>query len=255
MPFNIRPDGVTEITGDVLFLTASLVSLPATALWVGDSNWTTNAGGGGSGATGPMGPQGPSGDTGPQGPSGGTGPQGPSGTTGAQGPQGDPGANGNDGAQGVQGIQGIQGPPGAGGDNVAVLSVTTGRTVSAQGESGLSFAALANTRYKIDARVLFQTAATTTGISLTGNGPASTFNMQRRIPISLVAVNVGQARAYNSGTTSTAVDSAGALNLAILEGLLQVGGSAGTFHIQYGSEVANSRVSIVAGSVLFYRTY
>lgn len=157
----------------------------------------------------------------------------------------------------LRGDQTYAAPPGGGGgETAAVLSADTGRTVLALGESGLSFLAAANTRYAFRAYPLFRTAATTTGIAFQATGPAANFFvMQRRIPTSLVAVTVGQARAYNSGVSTTAVDSAGGDNLAILEGLLSVAGSAGTFHITYGSEIANSRVSVMAGSVLLYRSY
>jgi hypothetical protein len=121
--------------------------------------------------------------------------------------------------------------------------------------TGLSFPVAVSTNYVFEATIIFRSVATTTGIALAANGPASpvSFTMQRRIATSLTAATLGMARAYNSGAASADVDIANVDMIAHLSGVLRNGLNAGTFILRFASEVATSQVTIKAGSVLRWK--
>lgn len=120
--------------------------------------------------------------------------------------------------------------------------------------TGLSFPVTANKTYIFEGYIVFQTAATTTGISLSGNGPASPtlYIMRKTIPISLTATEEKMERAYNTSQPSSGVDAANANCLAYLWGIINPSAD-GTFTLQVASEVSGSSVTVKAGSVLIWR--
>lgn len=240
------------------------------------------------GETGPIGPQGPPGITGPAGPEGVQGPVGPAGTTGltgasgsqgltgaqgpsgSQGPKGDTGDTGPVGLQGLtgatgptgpqgdagaQGIQGATGPAGpAGVTRVKLGGDQTNTTVTLADITGLGFPVLANTDYEFEFLVPFTTAATTTGLALALNGPASPTLLAVRItvPISASAVVDRFTNAYNTEALGTAVDAANAPRLAVIKGVLRNGANAGSVIARFRSEVAASAVVAKQGAVVTY---
>jgi len=119
--------------------------------------------------------------------------------------------------------------------------------------TGLSFYMLANTDYSFDVRLIFQTAATTTGINLAINGPAS--------PISVVALcevvqesllRVDDCRSYDNATAflTTGIDAANSDSIATIRGIVRNGANAGNLIVRFASEVAASQVTIKAGSFI-----
>lgn len=191
-------------------------------------------------------------------PAGGTGPQGPAGAIGPQGPQGIQGPAGADGAQGPQGVQGPAGADGAQGpagpSGVTSVRLTADRTNSALAladATGLNFAVTAGKFYGFKFLVMFQTAATTTGIQLAVNAPANNFIVYRvETPTSLTATTDSSRRAVNTGAATTAIDAANANTLAVIEGLVNPTAN-GTLIVRFGSEVASSNAVIKAGSIGF----
>ena len=127
----------------------------------------------------------------------------------------------------------------------------TNSTVTAADVTGLAVALAANSTYAIDARVMFQTAATTTGIRLTQGVPAgATVVAQWNTPTSLTASTLANQRAADTGAASTAIDTANANTLATASVQVITGATAGNLQIRFASEVAASNVVVKAGSNL-----
>lgn len=221
----------------------------------------STTGGGSGGGTGPTGPQGDAGPQGPQGIQGPAGADGAAGATGPQGPQGPAGADGaagSTGAQGPQGIQGIQGPqgdtgaqgpPGSGGGTLLrVTSDVANSTLVFANVTGLTTAVSASTTYYFECNLTYTSAATTTALQLSVNGPAAS-ELDYAVEMSTTAT----AR-HNSAQTAydTVVNPAtggGSTRLPVrLHGSFIVGGSGGTFAVRSRSEVDTSAVTVKRGS-------
>ena len=117
--------------------------------------------------------------------------------------------------------------------------------------TGLAIALAANGTYAIDAKMMFQTAATATGIRLTQTAPAgATVVAQWNTPTSLTARTLANQRAADTGAATTGVDVANANTLATASLLVITGATAGNLQIRFASEVANSNAVVKAGSHL-----
>lgn len=117
--------------------------------------------------------------------------------------------------------------------------------------TGLAIALAANSTYTIDAKVMFQTAATATGIRLTQTVPTgATVVAQWNTPTSLTARTLANQRAADSGAATTGVDVANANTLASGSILVITGATAGNLQIRFASEVAGSNAVVKAGSNL-----
>ena len=128
--------------------------------------------------------------------------------------------------------------------------VTNG-TVTLADVTGLSVALAANSTYAIEGKVMFQTAATTTGIRLTQTVPTgATVVAQWNTPTSLTASTLANQRAADAGAASTAIDTANANTLASGSLLVITGATAGNLQIRFASEVAASNAVVKAGSNL-----
>lgn len=124
-------------------------------------------------------------------------------------------------------------------------------SVTAFGDAtGLSFAVRAGVTYRFGFHVLFQAAATTTGIALAMNGPSTPtiFGQNSDIPITVSTRVLNNRRGYDvTGNPGTGVDTAGATLLALVYGTITPSAD-GTLQLRYASEVATSAVTIKAGS-------
>jgi hypothetical protein len=137
-----------------------------------------------------------------------------------------------------------------------VLGADITTTSNALGNAtGLSFSAVANKSYLIEFAIVFQTVATTTGIKLGVNGPASPVSVagQFFIPTSLTANTAVNYRAYDTGSATASIDTINADALATGTCIFRNGANAGTFTLRFASEVNTSQVKIRTGSVLRYR--
>ena len=124
-------------------------------------------------------------------------------------------------------------------------------TVTLSDVTGLAVALAANSSYAIEARVMFQTSATTTGIRLTQTVPTgATVVAQWDTPTSLTARTLANQRAVNAGAASTAIDAANANTLATGSLLVITGATAGNLQIRFASEIAASNAVVKAGSNL-----
>ena len=127
----------------------------------------------------------------------------------------------------------------------------TNNTTTLANVTGLAIALAANSTYAIDAQVMFQTDATTTGIQLTQTvPPGATVVAQWNTPISLTTSTLANQRAADSGAATTGVDVANANTLASGSILVITGETAGNLQIRFASEVANSKAVVKAGSNL-----
>lgn len=117
--------------------------------------------------------------------------------------------------------------------------------------TGLAIALAANSTYAIDAQVMFQTAASATGIRLTQTVPTgATVVAQWNTPTSLTARTLANQRAADTGAATTGVDVANANTLATASILVITGATAGNLQIRLASEVAGSNAVVKAGSNL-----
>ena len=127
----------------------------------------------------------------------------------------------------------------------------TNNTTTLTNVTGLAIALAANSTYTIDAKVMFQTAATATGIRLTQTAPAgATVVAQWNTPTSLTARTLANQRAADTGAATTGVDVANANTLACGSLLVMTGATAGNLQIRFASEVAGSNAVVKAGSNL-----
>jgi len=251
----IGPQGATGSTGSVGATGATGEAGAVGATGPTGSIGATGATGeaGAVGATGPTGSVGAMGETGAV---GATGPTGETGAVGATGATGDPGAAGAEGPTGSTGATGETGATGPADVTTVVLGgdITTSSNVLGDA-TGLSFSALPGKSYLVEFAVAFQTVATTTGIRFSVNGPASPISVTGGflVPTSLTANSAINFRAYNSGNSTTGIDTANATALARGTCLFRNGANAGTFALRFASEVNSSAVTIKTGSVLRYR--
>lgn len=213
------------------------------------------------GNTGPQGIQGPVGPVGPQGPIGNTGPQGPQGPIGLTGPQGPAGADGQDGV----------GVPAGGttGQYLVKLSNTdfaTGwktekiRSVLSSNISSTS-TTLANATglsislpigvFNISGRLLYSTAAGTTGMRIGATTPSFSGYSVR---VGLINGADGTGALFNgilnsSGDSVLSTGTPAGTNMCMLEGLIVVT-VAGTYQLTFASEVGGNAVNILSGSFI-----
>lgn len=120
----------------------------------------------------------------------------------------------------------------------------------------LSFAVEANTDYNFICRLVFQSAATTTGFAFSVNGPASPTFIEYTVGYQTVAnatasttlMTMRHDTAYNAMATTTSAIAASANLRATIEGTLSNGANAGTVSLRYLSEVNGSAITVKKGS-------
>lgn len=132
----------------------------------------------------------------------------------------------------------------------ATADVTNSTTTLANA-TGLALPLEANTTYGVEAKVMFQTAAITTGIRLTQSVPAgATVVAQWMTPTSLIASTAANQRSADAGAATTAIDAANSNTLASGSLLVVTGATPGNLQIRFASEVAASNAVVKVGSNL-----
>ncbi|MGB2874583.1 MAG: hypothetical protein WBB76_03825 [Gaiellaceae bacterium] len=183
-----------------------------------------------------------------------TGAQGAAGAKGATGAQGPAGAKGATGAQGALGPTGPQGPAGPGPTTVRKASAdNTNATTTLSSATGLDLALAANTTYTFEYRILFQSAATNTGISLAVTGPAGASLVSYTIhtPVSnggTGGLYSGFGSAWDTAATATNVGTANTTYLAQIVGIVKTGASAGTLTPRFSSSRNGNQVTLKTSS-------
>ena len=280
---NELPVTQTTQTDTVLFVRDGLVYRGPMVTGPQGPQGVQGAPGGDSTVPGPDGPQGPTGPQGPQGPAGPQGSQGvqglpgtegPAGAVGPQGPQGDPGLTGLTGPQGSQGSQGLpgpdgpqgpqgpqgisgsqgpQGPQGATGLGFTQVAVkSTDQTLigaSYADVTGLGLSVAANTTYLFEFGLICDSDATTTGIDVSCNGPASptALSYEQVYWTSATAQTSRPAAAYNANTASTSSNGA-TRALFYVRGVLRNGANAGTLVPRVKRENVGAGPNVRSGS-------
>lgn len=207
---------------------------------------------GAPGAPGEQGLQGPQGIQGPPGNDGVPGAPGLPGLQGLPGPQGLPGADGPQGlpgSQGPQGIQGIQGPPGLGPVLAYKATDQTAIGTAFADVTGTGLAVAANKAYAFEFVLLCDADATTTGIDVACNGPASptAITYEQVYWTSATARTERCATAYDANTASTASNGT-AVKVYRVAGVLRNGNNAGTLIARAKRENVGSGPNVRAGS-------
>ena len=134
---------------------------------------------------------------------------------------------------------------------VRLTADVTNNTATLANVTGLALALAANSTYQVHGRIMFQTAATTTGIRLTQTVPSgATVVAQWSTPTSLTASTLANQRAADAGATTTAIDTANANTLATTSILVVTAATAGNLQIRFASEVSGSKAVVKAGSNL-----
>ena len=124
--------------------------------------------------------------------------------------------------------------------------------------TGLTATLAANTTYRVDCFVTFQSAATTTGMNFGFTSPTGTVCMlEVVVPITNTAA-ASQLRTIfpnNSSTNTgsvlgTGVSTINSNHTARFSGIVKVGSTGGTFAAQFATEVSASAITIPAGSTM-----
>lgn len=136
-------------------------------------------------------------------------------------------------------------------------SNSTVSTTAFANVTGLSFSALANTKYLITLNGAYQTAATTTGIGLALDIPTGATIIGNNIVLTS-STAVGGTEQIADATTTGATTGVRALNTNTpiqCFWIVSVGGTAGTIQLMQRSEIAASNTVLQATlTVMGYRT-
>jgi hypothetical protein len=148
----------------------------------------------------------------------------------------------------------------AGGSLVVAKTSTTqsNNTLVLSNITDLVADVVANSVYEVDAFITFQSAATTTGLNLGFDAPASSIcNFEVVVPITSTAVSTQLRTTFpnalltNTGEVKgTGVTAINSNHTARITGLLSTGGTAGQLLIKFCSEVNASAITIQSGSIL-----
>lgn len=119
-------------------------------------------------------------------------------------------------------------------------------------------AMVANATYEVEAFVIFQSAATTTGLNLGFTSPAGSTNLlEITVPVTTTAAatqlrkifpNAGES--VSGSVLGTGVTATASNHTAHVMGFIHTGATAGNFQLQFASEVAGSAVTLQIGSTL-----
>jgi hypothetical protein len=135
-------------------------------------------------------------------------------------------------------------------ESVGIISDVPFTSGTIAGVTGLSIGVISGTQYSFKARVIFQTAATTTGIKLGLICPTMAYiGWEARIPTSISAFDYGAFHTTTQVLTTAGIDAANTTYLATLEGVFEPSAS-GNFQIGAATEVGGSTVTVKAGSIL-----
>ncbi len=125
----------------------------------------------------------------------------------------------------------------------------TNNTTAASNVSGLTWPVAANTDYVFSCTIIASSAATTTGIQMAVNGPATPTQVTTYINIPITATSTPVP------STQTAFETYQANTAAVttrvvgkIKGVARIGATAGTMAIRLKSEVATSTVTVHRGS-------
>lgn len=118
--------------------------------------------------------------------------------------------------------------------------------------TGLSFPVANGSTYWFKFLIRYSSAATTTGSRWSINGPSfSALNYQSIYTLAATTITTNNATAYDIPAASNAT-SLTVGNIAMIEGIITVTAD-GSVIARFASEVANSAITALAGSLVYYR--
>ena len=121
--------------------------------------------------------------------------------------------------------------------------------------TGAAIALLANSLYRVTMYVRFSSTASGTGIRLGLTCPTgATISAQVSIPVRADSTSgcfQGSIVVSGDSVTATGVEIAGTAYVAVIQGVIQTGATAGNLQLQYATEVSGSSVSVLPMSVGF----
>lgn len=121
-------------------------------------------------------------------------------------------------------------------------------TVTLAPVTGLSFTAIANTTYLVEAFGAFTSAATTTGIALALDIPSGTIAGQVVHPTTATALGGTEQIADNATTGATTGVRAANTNVPVFATfIVAIGATGGAVQLQFRSEIAASAVTMKSG--------
>ena len=138
--------------------------------------------------------------------------------------------------------------------NIAVVStdvVNNNATANTlQDATGLAFPAVAGGVYWFEATVLYRSAALTTGVRFTVNGPSfSEFSAWQQTSLTATTFGQGNMAAYSTPAAAFASSAATTGNIALVGGIIKASAD-GTVQIQFASEISSSAITVMAGSLI-----
>lgn len=133
----------------------------------------------------------------------------------------------------------------------AKLAADVSSSVITMGDvTGLSLTLAANTAYGFEFIIGFSAAATTTGIKLAVNGPATPTYVSYTVetPLTATSDTLNAVNAYDAGAVTTGVAVAATVYTARIHGVIRTAAAGGPLVARFASEVAASAVTVKAGS-------
>jgi hypothetical protein len=118
--------------------------------------------------------------------------------------------------------------------------------VTATAMTNGSFSVTAGKKYEVMARLVYNAAATTTGIALSYTAPAGAVWSEYKIP-GAATTTQGTSR-YNSSTLWVSTSSVATTNNLAIANFRIEPATSGTFQINFASEVAASAITMIIGS-------
>lgn len=121
-----------------------------------------------------------------------------------------------------------------------------------QDVTGFSLPMLANTDYRFEFEIIFQTSATNKGIGFALNSTATPnlVVVHSEIPTSLTAVTQSLARAFDSGSITNAVDAANSNCYGKCYGFISNGATAGNLILRINKNNNGGTSTVMANSVM-----
>lgn len=122
-----------------------------------------------------------------------------------------------------------------------------------QDVTGLNFAVVTGNPYFFRFNLVYSAAATTTGCRFTLTGPAtSVLAIHSRYSLTTTSETINYVNAYSLPAASNASSANTAGNIGIVEGRITPTVD-GTVQLQFASEIANSAITVLAGSFVEYQ--
>jgi hypothetical protein len=130
-------------------------------------------------------------------------------------------------------------------------NVTASTTI--QSATGLDFTLAAGTTYTFEYFILFQSAATNTGIRLAVDGPASPsiISYSANIPVAADGTGgmyAGWGTTWDDTVNGTGVQTANTTYVARIHGVVQTNAAGGTLRPRFRTETNGTNVTIKTGS-------